>query len=180
MKKSTKQKKYWAWIVVLVLLSFQIMDIDIPIYFDDFDTFSITEESLSESSQFLVTRVIDGDTIRLKNGEKVRYIGIDTPEISEIKSNKSCFSVEAKNENEKLVLGKVVRLEKDISEIDKYGRLLRYVYIDDIFVNEFLVEKGFATISTYPPDVKYADILLEAQNSARENGFGLWKDCLNN
>ncbi len=122
---------------------------------------------------YLVTRVIDGDTIVLENGERVRYIGIDTPEISQ----NECFALEAKKKNEELVLGKRVRLEKDVSERDKYGRLLRYVYVGEIFVNDYLVRNGYAYAVTYPPDVKYSERFLQAQREARENKRGLWAYC---
>ena len=122
---------------------------------------------------YLVTKVIDGDTIVLENGERVRYIGIDTPEISQ----NECFALEAKKKNEELVLGKRVRLEKDVSERDKYGRLLRYVYVGNIFVNDYLVRNGYAYAVTYPPDVKYSERFLQAQREARENKRGLWAYC---
>jgi len=72
------------------------------------------------------------------------------------------------------VEGKVVRLEKDVSETDKYGRLLRYVWVGDLFVNAELVRLGYAQVATYPPDVKYQDIFLKLQREARETGRGLW------
>lgn len=125
-----------------------------------------------------VVRVIDGDTIILENGKTVRYIGIDTPELRTKKGKPECYAYEAKKKNEALVLGKKVRLEKDVSETDKYGRLLRYVYVDGVFVNEYLVKEGYATVLTYPPDVAYANLFLVAQQDARENNRGLWgKQC---
>lgn len=125
-----------------------------------------------------VTRIIDGDTIVLENGKIVRYIGIDTPELNVKKGKPECYALKAKKKNEELVFGKKVRLEKDVSETDKYGRLLRYVYVDDVFVNEYLVKEGYATILTYPPDVAYADLFLIAQQEAKENNRGLWgTDC---
>ncbi len=139
---------------------------------------SVINENVKEEL-VKVIRVIDGDTIVLENGKTVRYIGIDAPELNLKKGKPECYGLEAKKKNEELVLGKKVRLEKDVSETDKYGRLLRYVYVDDIFVNEFLVREGYATILTYPPDVKYADLFLESQKEARENNRGLWnkKGC---
>lgn len=127
--------------------------------------------------EVLVKRVIDGDTIELSTGQKVRYIGIDTPELVHPEKPVECFAKEAKAENQKLVEGKMVRLEKDISETDKYGRLLRYVYIGDIFVNDALIRQGFAHASTYPPDVGYSEQFITAQKEARENNRGLWGDC---
>lgn len=137
-----------------------------------------TAMSLSESdNRFLVVRVIDGDTIEIEGGQRVRYVGIDTPETVDPRKPVQCFGVEASNKNKEFVGGKRVRLEKDISETDKYGRLLRYVYVDDIFVNLKLVQDGFAYSSTYPPDIKYQDQFVEAQRVAREQNKGLWNTC---
>ena len=130
---------------------------------------------LSEHSQELtVSRVIDGDTIELSNGTKVRYIGIDTPEIG---SKPECWANEAKEANKKLVLHKTVRLEKDVSETDRYGRLLRYVYADEIFVNAWLVDQGYAVAASFPPDVAYQNYFSELERRARESEKGLWSAC---
>ncbi|NMB92520.1 MAG: thermonuclease family protein [Parcubacteria group bacterium] len=135
------------------------------------------KESKNTEDTYLVTRVIDGDTIEIEGGQKVRYIGIDTPETVDPRKPVQCFGVEASKKNKELVEGKRVRLEKDVSETDKYGRLLRYVYADDIFVNDYLVRQGYAYASTFPPDVKYQDKFVEAQKEARENNRGLWSAC---
>ena len=134
---------------------------------------------------FFVTKVIDGDTIVLENGQKVRYIGIDTPELHHPKKEVECFSRQAYEENKKLLLGKKVFLQKDISEKDKYNRLLRYVFLDGkmstdeaSFVNLYLVKNGFAYAATFPPDVKYANLFLTAQKEARQKNLGLWQKCL--
>ena len=127
-----------------------------------------------------VTRVIDGDTIEVNlDGViyRVRYIGIDTPETVHPSEPVECFGKEASDRNAELVEGKIVRLEKDISETDKYGRLLRYVWVGDIFVNDYLVRQGYAYASTYPPDVKYAEQFAKAQREAEENNRGLWAAC---
>lgn len=151
-----------------------------------------------------VLRVIDGDTIEVQldpttgSGRadlKVRYIGIDTPETVDPRKPVQCFGQEATAKNKELVEGKEVELEKDVSETDKFGRLLRYVYVVDtvsqpqnepgssartsarIFVNEELVRQGYAYASTFPPDVKYQEVLRQAQDEARENKRGLWAAC---
>jgi len=127
-----------------------------------------------------VTRVIDGDTIEVNLAGityKVRYIGIDTPETVHPSEPVECFGKEASDKNAELVEGKIVRLEKDVSETDKYGRLLRYVWVGDIFVNDYLVRQGYAYASTYPPDVKYVGQFAEAQREAEENNRGLWAIC---
>ena len=125
----------------------------------------------------LVTRVIDGDTIELSDGRKLRYIGIDTPETVHPQLGLECFGTEARNYNQQLVAGKQVYLEKDVQDVDRYGRLLRYVWIDQVLVNEKLVSDGYAYASAYPPDVKYQDRLNQAQRQARESGAGLWGKC---
>jgi len=129
----------------------------------------------NNESFFKVIKVIDGDTIVLEGGEIVRYIGIDTPETN--KENGDCFSQEAFDKNKELVEGKEVKLRKDVSERDKYGRLLRYVWVNDLFVNEYLVKQGYASASTFPPDVKYADDFVKYQKQARKDNLGLWDFC---
>ncbi len=118
-----------------------------------------------------VIKVIDGDTIIIEGGYRVRYIGIDTPEIY---PGLEAFGMEAREANRKLVEGKEVRLERDVSETDKYGRLLRYVYVDDIFVNAELVRQGLAQVKAYPPDTKYQEYLEELETQARQASRGIW------
>lgn len=133
----------------------------------------------TQSTAVKVIRVVDGDTIEIEGGQKVRFIGIDTPETVDPRVPVACFGKEASNETKKLLEGKLVTLEKDVSETDKYGRLLRYIFVDNLFVNDYLVRQGFAQTSTYPPDVKYQEQFLEAQKEARDNNRGLWSVCQN-
>lgn len=119
-----------------------------------------------------VRRVIDGDTIELASGARVRYIGIDTPEMS---GPRECYATEATAKNRELVEGKRVALRKDVSETDRYGRLLRYVYLPTgEMVNATLVREGYAVTSTFPPDVMFADLFVELEREAREAARGLW------
>ena len=122
----------------------------------------------------LVVRVIDGDTVVLEDGSQVRYLGIDTPETT---SQQECFGQEASSRNRELVKGRVVELEKDVSETDQSGRLLRYVYVDGLMVNAALVLEGLAQVSTSSPDVKHEDKFLEAQRHAVGAGAGQWSRC---
>lgn len=128
-----------------------------------------------------VTRVIDGDTIEVDLGggdiKTVRYIGIDTPETVDPRTTVQCFGKEASAKNKELVGNGTVGLEKDVSETDKYGRLLRYVYMGDLFINQALVAEGYAHSSSYPPDVKYQDKLRQAEQKARSENKGLWGSC---
>ena len=126
-----------------------------------------------------VSYVIDGDTIIVNGNKKVRYIGINTSELKTQTTPDECFAREALDENKKLLENKQIILEKDVSETDKYGRLLRYVWADNIFVNDFLVRNGFAKIDTYPPDTKYYYQFKQAEKEAEENNRGLWKSCPN-
>lgn len=136
-----------------------------------------TPTSASVSGTFKVTRVIDGDTIEIEGGEHVRYIGIDTPETVDPRKPVQCFGIEASKKNKELVEGKTVRLEKDITDRDKYNRLLRYVWVDSLFVNLELVKQGFATSYSYPPDVKFQKEFSAAEKEAREANRGLWEAC---
>jgi endonuclease YncB( thermonuclease family) len=124
-----------------------------------------------------VVEVVDGDTIKVEiDGVvySVRYIGINSPETNHPSKGQERLGPEATAANAQLVAGKTVFLEKDVSETDRYGRLLRYVYVGDVFVNRELVRLGFAQVSTFPPDVKYEDVFGDAQHAARQAGRGLW------
>jgi micrococcal nuclease len=137
----------------------------------------------SVSCQFATVRhVSDGDTIRvdLEDGprdQRVRYIGIDAPELVTPSALPDPFAEEAARRNADFVRDRRVCLEKDVSEVDRFGRLLRYVWLPDgTMVNEALLSEGFATVATFPPDVKYAERLLAAQQRARAAAVGLWGD----
>ena len=132
--------------------------------------------SASESA-IQVVRIIDGDTIEVSGGQTVRYIGIDTPETRDPRRGMQCYGKEAAAKNADLVAGAEIRLEKDVSETDQYGRLLRYVYRGDLMINEYLVREGYAKASRYPPDVKYAERFRDAEREARDQRKGLWGDA---
>lgn len=136
------------------------------------------EAEVKASDYFLVTRVVDGDTIQIETGQKVRYIGINTPESVDPRRAVQCFGDEASGYNKKLVAGQKVKLVKDVKDMDKYGRLLRYVYLPNgDFVNLKLAREGYATVMTIPPNVKYAALFIEAVRKAREAKLGLWSEC---
>ena len=127
-----------------------------------------------------VVRVVDGDTIQVcciaGKREKVRYIGINTPETKHPRKGVEYFGKEASDANSKLVAGKTVRLEFDVQQRDRYGRLLAYVFLKDgTFVNAWLVEHGFAQVATFPPNVKHEGLFRKLQREAREKGRGLWR-----
>jgi micrococcal nuclease len=127
-----------------------------------------------------VVRVVDGDTIDVQIGgvvERVRYVGIDTPETVHPNKPLECYGKEASAKNTELVMGREVRLVRDVSERDTYDRLLRYVYVGEVFVNEALVRGGYAHAYTYPPDVAHDALFVEAEREAREREAGLWSSA---
>ncbi len=136
---------------------------------------AILKPNATESA--LVARVIDGDTIELADGRTVRYIGIDTPETKHPTKGVQCFGKEASMHNQSLVLGKNVVLENDVSTTDRYGRLLKYVWLDGELINYRLVAEGYALASSYPPDIARQATFREAENQARLSSLGLWSAC---
>ena len=130
-----------------------------------------------------VTRVVDGDTIRVRiqgAEERVRLIGIDTPETHGPGGLRECFGTEASGRLEALLPeGTVVRLVRDVEARDRYDRLLAYVYraSDGLFVNLAMAKEGYATTLTYPPNVAHADEFVAAVRTARQSQRGLWQRC---
>ena len=134
------------------------------------------------SSVGRVVKVVDGDTIHVQVGatrEKVRYIGVDTPETRHPAKGVQCFGRQASAYNARLVAGEQVRLVRDVEERDRYGRLLAYVYRvrDGLFVNAELARRGYAQPLSIPPDVRFADRFAALAREAREHGRGLWSAC---
>lgn len=129
-----------------------------------------------------VKRVVDGDTFWIDDGSekglKVRLIGVDAPEPrNNGKKLKGYFGTESTDYLTRMIGDKKVRLEFDAGRYDQYGRTLAYVYLDDgTFVNAELVRKGYATVMTTPPNVKYADTFVELAGKARRQKKGLWKE----
>jgi micrococcal nuclease len=126
-----------------------------------------------------VQRVVDGDTIVLAGGERVRYIGVDTPESVKPGTPVQCYAKAAGRENERLIEGEKVRLRYDAEQRDRYGRLLAYVYRsrDGMFVNAELVRRGYARTMTIPPNVAHAADFHRLARAARVAGRGLWSAC---
>ena len=136
--------------------------------------------SQDDSATVQVVRVIDGDIIQVccvfGDRVKVHYIGVDTPETHHPMRGVEPYGMEAAEANRKLVDGKTVRLEFDVQQLDRYGRTLAYVYLEDgTFVNAWLVEHGYAMVMTVPPNVKHQDLFLRLQREAREARRGLWR-----
>jgi micrococcal nuclease len=126
-----------------------------------------------------VERVVDGDTIVLAGGERVRYIGVDTPETVKPRTPVQCFGRKASAANHRLVDGERVRLVADAEPRDRYGRMLAYVYraSDGLFINAELVRGGYATPLTIAPNVRHAEQFVALAGKARRAGRGLWSAC---
>jgi micrococcal nuclease len=131
---------------------------------------------------FQVRKVVDGDTFWIDDGSqkglKIRLIGVDAPESRNSgKKEIAPFGKESTDYLTGLISGKRVRLEFDVGRLDKYGRTLAYVYLEDgTFVNAALVKNGYASVMTVPPNVKYADTFLNLERKARNKKKGLWED----
>ncbi|MDD5505064.1 MAG: thermonuclease family protein [Candidatus Omnitrophica bacterium] len=121
-----------------------------------------------------VVYVYDGDTVKLDNEERVRYLGIDTPEMNYKNPPAEYLAEQAKEFNSRLVKGKNVRLEFDTVRRDKYNRLLAYVYVDKTFVNAELIKAGYAKVYIIPPNTKYADDFLSLQRRSKNERKGIW------
>ncbi|MDP2860117.1 MAG: thermonuclease family protein [bacterium] len=144
----------------------------------------------SDYNKILVAKIIDGDTLCLENGERVRLTGVDTPESkvnAKLKRDSKRTSKdyetiittgrEAAEFTKKLANGKRVRLEFDVEKRDKYNRLLAYVYLPDgKMLNAEIVKAGYAQVMTVPPNVMHQDLFLKLQQEARENKRGLWRE----
>ena len=124
--------------------------------------------STPATEQALVARVIDGDTIELADGSRVRYLGIDTPETDEY------YYAEATAKNRELVEGKIIELQRGERDHDAYDRLLRYVYVDGVFVNAELVAQGYAKAYIFDPDERYSQVLVQLEQYAKLRQRGLW------
>ena len=131
--------------------------------------FLITFTSAKKQEEFLVTKIIDGDTIKLENGQTIRLICVNTPEKGELGFE------EATNYLKSTILNKKIKLKKDISEKDKYDRLLRYIYLNNTLINELIARKGYGTASPFEPDTKFCAKILKSEQKAKKEKIGIWK-----
>lgn len=159
------------------------------VYNSETGTFSVAFGPSYNYDDIMVRRVVDGDTLELENGERVRLIGIDTPEVhvseklykDSRRTGRDIAQIQELGRRSSeftkgLVEGKRVSLEFDVEKYDRYKRLLAYVYLKDgTFVNAEIVKAGYASLLTIPPDVKYADLFRQLYQEARENKRGLWR-----
>jgi len=161
----------------------------VTVYYSDDGKLSIPFGKNYNYSAVLVTRAVDGDTLVLESGERVRLIGMDTPEMHQSekllrdsqRTKQDVATIQklgrrAYGFTKGLVEGKRVSLEFDVEKYDRYKRLLAYVYLKDgTFVNAEIVKQGYANLMTIPPNVKYADLFVKLYREARENNRGLWE-----
>lgn len=186
-KKIKRQLIIFIILLVIVALSFildkyVIYNIQNFLYnektYGDNQTEKNNGSNKIDETLYEVIRVVDGDTFVINyNGvnERVRLIGIDTPESVHPDDEKNTeFGVKVSNYSKEMLTGKNVMIELDVQKRDQYGRLLAYIYLDGQMYNKILLEKGFAKLATYPPNVKYVNEFIQIQKQARENGVGLW------
>lgn len=128
------------------------------------------------AKEYVVKKIIDGDTVQLDTGEIVRYLGIDTPELFVKDRGSEFYAKEAARYNKRLVFMKKVRLEFDVEKKDQHGRLLAYVFVKNLFVNAELVRLGYAKAMIKLPNTKYKDMLINYQNKAMSEERGLWQE----
>jgi len=165
--------------ILVVLISFLGILLGVDFGSDEFNS--------SETTRVEVIEVIDGDTIRVRDLEtddifRVRYLGIDTPELDGL-GYETCFADEAMEKNEELVLDQRLMLEFDRDKYDRFGRTLAYVYTldedgeKDVFVNLELLQEGYARFYLDKQNTLRQDELIEAALGAQEDFSGLWGSC---
>ncbi|WP_121639697.1 thermonuclease family protein [Virgibacillus sp. Bac330] len=161
--------------IVVLIFSFFFFDgdellVDIKHYF--------TEQEL-QAEEVVVKRVVDGDTIVIQNAkgeeERVRFLLLDTPESVHPRKPVQPFGKEASNFVKEQLEGETVQIELGDPETDKYGRLLAYIWVDDVNFNQLLIEKGYARVAyVYEPNTKYLDAFREAEQEAKEQEINIW------
>ncbi len=124
-----------------------------------------------------VARVIDGDTVELADGRRVRYIGIDTPETVHPEKDVECYGPESTERNRELVEGKTVELQSGVEDSDNYGRLLRYVHVDGRFVNALLVAEGYARASSFGDENRFSQVFIQLEQYSQLRDRGMWAEC---
>ena len=167
--KSTFSSRWMQWILLIgVALAASVAGYYVGTTRSEADT--VNEEAV-------VTRVIDGDTVELANGRRVRYIGIDTPESVHPEKDVECYGPEATRRNRELVEGKTVELQPGVEESDRYGRLLRYVHVDGRFVNALLVAEGYARASSFGDEKRFRQVFVQLEQYSQMLKRGMWEAC---
>lgn len=193
MKLTKKTKKTICGIIGTVLaIACAKYGIDLTDYEEEIDLLTgsgVSEQKVNSKTEnidiqnlgtYKVVRVVDGDTFIINyNGkeERVRLIGVDTPEsVHPDEEKNTAFGKKVSNFSKEKLSDKEVKIEFDVSQRDKYGRLLCYVYIDGQMYNKLLLKEGLAKVATYPPNVKYVEDFTKLQKEARKNKIGMWQD----
>jgi micrococcal nuclease len=174
MRTKTVQKR-------LLKLALGLLTIGLTYYFREPVQQAVQSAPQVAASDYTVISTVDGDTIKVKMGDKtetVRFIGMDTPETHDPRKAVQCFGQQAADKTKELLLNKQVRLESDPndSDRDKYKRLLRYVYVGDELINAKLIHDGYAFAYTVFPFTKL-DEFRQLESDARANNRGLWAGC---
>ena len=174
-KKSNKKSQIRRILIIILVFIAGFLSSDLFNSSDSSDNTFVFDDS--PNRLHLVTEVVDGDTIEINGSTRIRLLEIEAPERGE------CYFTESKEALSNLIEGKYVRLEKDISGVDNFGRLLRYVFLsqegamDDTFVNDYMLEQGFADIYEVSQDKRYRDILMHGRNEAVTMRKGMWSAC---
>jgi micrococcal nuclease len=137
---------------------------------------SLFISNIAHSKEYVVNKIINGDTVQLDTGEIVKYIGIETPELNVKEGGSEFFAKQASRYNQKLVLLKKVRLEFDKEKKDKEGKMLAYVFVKNLFVNAELIKLGYARTNIVPPNDKYKNMFLDYEKKAKQSEKGLWQE----
>ncbi len=132
--------------------------------------------SVALAKDYVVRKIIDGDTVQLESGEIVRYIGVATPELNRKEGGAEFYARQAVGYNKRLVFMKKVRLEFDAKKKDEKGNLLAYVFVKKTFVNAELIRNGYARADVSGPNVKHRDALLDAERKAKADDRGIWSE----
>ncbi len=161
----------------------------IIIFLVGYFVYSSSNQAYQDKDVTKVIKVIDGDTFTINSGQKIRMIGMNTPEVHHPHKPVECYGKEAMEKTRELIEGKLVRLEKDTENTDHFGRLLRYVYLKntsflsffssspEVFINSYLVENGYARFMSIKPNTHFAHQLYLQQKEAKLHHKGLWSSC---
>ncbi len=166
------QKIFLVLILLLIFIAFEHSSINQVNY-------PVKNSGEIEKEKYSVKRVIDGDTFVLDNSKRVRLIGIDTPEMNYKKGSPDCGALEAKLKLQELIYKKEVTLKKDKSNTDRYKRLLRYVFVGDLFVNTELIKSGLARVKYYYPDISMYKEFKKLEKTAKAKKIGIWGQLCN-
>ena len=162
------------WVQALLLAAVALVAFTVGYGMDQSQDQSQTSTTYEEA---VVIRVIDGDTIELDDGRRVRYIGIDTPETVHPEKDVECYGPEATVRNRELVEGKTVEMQAGVEESDRYGRLLRYVHVDGRFVNALLVAEGYARASSFGDEKRFRQVFVQLEQYSQMLKRGMWEAC---